>query len=98
MSANEPSEFAREIARRQKALDDMKAEFDRQNEMMRKMAEDAEKLGLNLNEKPDFDAMSEEDRNFCLDFERQINELTSALQAQAPKKSKAPKIGRRAMI
>ena len=91
-------DFKKIVEEQEAFLNRLKAQFDEQSALMARMVADAEKAGIDLSRRPKLEAMSEEERLYCLEFDRQLNEINRLLAPAAPQKAKLPKMGRRSMI
>lgn len=89
----------RKIAEEQEAhLQVVKEEFERQSARLDEMFEEAKAMGLDLEAKPDLNAMSEEERRVCLDFERRLNEVTSLMAPVEVRRPRSARRDRRSMV
>ncbi len=91
-------DYAKVVAEQEANLNRIKEEFDRQSAQLETMLAQAEALGLDLEKRPDLGAMSEEERQYCLEFERQLLEVNRLLTQGQPERSKPPRLSRRRMI
>lgn len=95
---NPTKDYTKVVVEQEAKLLRLKQEFDRQSAELDALLAQAETLGLVPAERPDASALSEEERRYCFEFERQLNEINHLLAPEREAQVKAPRLGRRQMI
>ncbi len=95
---NATKDYTQVIAEQEANLNRIKKEFDQQSAELDAMLAKAEAMGLDLGKQPDMSGMSEAERQYCLEFERQLQDINRLLTPVQPARSKAPRLSRRQMI